>query len=110
MKDRVQEFQLGVVKTQVATAMNAVARGIPGAVEALELAYAEYRAVRWPPIPPRPIHECLLALITVAEVATYFAVSEETILQEARTWGLPGQVKVLGRFGFDAELVKTWKL
>jgi len=47
-------------------------------------------------------------LITVQDVAEMFEVRPGIVRREARKGNVPGAIKVLGKTGFDPDLVQTW--
>ena len=53
--------------------------------------------------------EKLNSLLTIAEVAALHEVPARVVRKEAKAGNIPGQISVLGKFGFDPELVVNWE-
>lgn len=51
----------------------------------------------------------LEALLSVQQVADMFEVPARVVRKSAKNGTLPGTVKVLGKFGFDPEVVTGWE-
>jgi len=51
----------------------------------------------------------LESLLTVAQVAELFDVPTRVVRKAAKNGTLPGTIKVLGKHGFDPELVESWE-
>jgi len=47
-------------------------------------------------------------LITVKDVAELFEVEPRIVRRESRKGAIPGQIKVLGKMGFDPDVVTSW--
>ena len=52
--------------------------------------------------------EKLNSLLTISEVATLHEVPARVVRKAAKANQVPGQIAVLGKFGFDPELVIAW--
>lgn len=50
----------------------------------------------------------LKALLTVAQVADMFEVASRVVRKAAKAGTIPGAVEVLGKVGFDPDLVANW--
>ena len=50
----------------------------------------------------------LQSLLTVKEVAELHEVATRVVRKEGKAGRIPGAIKVLGKLGFDPELVETW--
>ena len=50
----------------------------------------------------------LKALLTVKQVAEMFDVPDRTVRKAAKAGTIPGHVEVLGKDGFDPDLVSSW--
>jgi len=51
----------------------------------------------------------LESLLTVAQVAELHDVPTRVVRKAAKNGTLPGTIKVLGKYGFDPELVESWE-